>query len=53
LDKLGADLAAEEERLDAERARLAEAWDKLHEVVETNRKVDEAIRLRREEAHAR
>jgi hypothetical protein len=44
------DLAAEEEWLDAERSRLAEAWGKLHEVVETSRKVDDAVCLRREEA---
>jgi chromosome segregation ATPase len=50
LDELGVCLAAEEERLDAERARLAEAWGKIHEVVETSRKVDEAVRLRCEEA---
>jgi hypothetical protein len=51
LDELGVDLAVEEEWVDAERARLAEAWGKLHEVVETSRKVDEAVRLCREEAH--
>jgi hypothetical protein len=50
LDKLSANLAAEEERLDAERACLTEAWGKLHEVVETSHKVDEAVRLRHEEA---
>jgi hypothetical protein len=50
LDKLGADLAAAEEELDVERTRLAEAWSKLHEVVENSRKADEAARLHREKA---
>jgi hypothetical protein len=50
LDRLGVDLAAEEEWLDVEHARLMEAWGKLHEVVENSRKIDEAMCLHRKEA---
>jgi hypothetical protein len=50
LDQLGADLAVEEGRLDAERARLAEAWGHFHRIVEGVQKAEEAARSRREEA---
>ena len=50
LDKLEADLAAEEWRQAEERTRLVQAWVQLHETVEACRKDDVAVREQREKA---
>jgi hypothetical protein len=51
LDRLGADLAAEEKRLGTECALLAKAWAHFCEVVENGRKAEKAARLHPEKAH--